>query len=106
VAFPLTEHQRLEPEERARRVRRALEVVDMAGFEHRLPAELSGGQRKRVALARAIVLEPRIVLYDEPTTGLDPIRAGGINELVLRLKGALGVTSVVVTHDLTSARKV
>lgn len=106
VAFPLREHTSLSPEERRAKVEEALGVVDMAGFEDRLPAQLSGGQRKRVALARAVVLRPRVVLYDEPTTGLDPIRADGIDQLVLKLQRELGVTNIVVTHDLTSARKI
>jgi phospholipid/cholesterol/gamma-HCH transport system ATP-binding protein len=71
-----------------------------------MPAELSGGQRKRVALARAIALEPEVILYDEPTTGLDPIRADAINELIRKLQRRLGVTSVVVTHDMASVRKI
>ncbi len=106
VGFPLREHGRMSAEERSEKVRRALEMVSLRNVGSRLPSELSGGQRKRVALARAIVLEPRVVLYDEPTTGLDPIRADGINDLILKLKRALGVTGVVVTHDLVSARKV
>jgi phospholipid/cholesterol/gamma-HCH transport system ATP-binding protein len=106
VEFPLREHTVLTMEQRRRRVAEALDVVDMAGFEDRLPAELSGGQRKRVALARAIVLRPRVVLYDEPTTGLDPIRSAGIDELILKLRRTMGVTNVVVTHDLTSAKRV
>ena len=72
----------------------------------RFPEGLSGGQKKRVALARAIALDPEVILYDEPTTGLDPIRADLINELILRLQRVLGATAIVVTHDLTSARKV
>lgn len=106
VAFPLVEHTRMSPEERRQRVIDALRRVDMEGTEDKLPSQLSGGQRKRVALARAIVLQPRVVLYDEPTTGLDPIRADGIDQLVIRLKRELGVTGIVVTHDLSSARKV
>ncbi len=106
VAFPLVEHTALSPAERRERVARALQTVDLAGVQDKLPAQLSGGQRKRVALARAIVLSPRVVLYDEPTTGLDPIRADGINNLVIKLRRSLGVTSLVVTHDLVSARKV
>lgn len=106
IEFPLKEHTPLSAHERAVRISEALEVVDMLGFEQRLPAQLSGGQRKRVALARAIVLRPRVVLYDEPTTGLDPIRADGIDQLVIKLKRTMGVTNIVVTHDLTSARKV
>lgn len=106
IEFPLVEHTTLSPYQRTRRVAKALATVDMSGAENKLPSQLSGGQRKRVALARAIVLEPRVILYDEPTTGLDPIRADGINELVLKLKREMGVTGVLVTHDLISARKV
>lgn len=106
IEFPLREHTKLTREERHDRVARALEVVDLTGMFTKLPAQLSGGQRKRVALARAIVLEPRVVLYDEPTTGLDPIRSDGINELIIKLSKQMGVTSIVVTHDLVSAQKV
>jgi phospholipid/cholesterol/gamma-HCH transport system ATP-binding protein len=81
-------------------------MVGLDGFQQFYPANLSGGQRKRVALARAIALNPEIILYDEPTTGLDPIRADIINELVLKLQKELGVTSVVVTHDMKSAYKI
>jgi phospholipid/cholesterol/gamma-HCH transport system ATP-binding protein len=81
-------------------------MVGLDGLQNRYPQDLSGGQKKRVGLARAIVLNPQVILYDEPTTGLDPIRADLINELILRMHKALGVTSVVVTHDLTSAKKV
>ncbi|MBS0196014.1 MAG: ABC transporter ATP-binding protein [Planctomycetes bacterium] len=106
IEFPLLEHTRLTRRERAAKVAEALETVDLAGAEPKLPAELSGGQRKRVALARAIVLRPRVVLYDEPTTGLDPIRADGINNLIIKLNRTLGVTNVIVTHDLISAKKI
>lgn len=107
VAFPLVEHRRDMSKQRRRdRVREVLNMVGLADTMHQMPAELSGGQRKRVALARAIVLEPKVVLYDEPTTGLDPIRSDVINELILKLKRELAVTSIVVTHDLTSAFKV
>ena len=106
IEFPLREHTKLTREERHERVREALATVDLPGIEHKLPAQLSGGQRKRVALARGVVLQPRVVLYDEPTTGLDPIRSDGINELILKLKNTMGVTGIVVTHDLVSARKV
>ncbi|MCC6951393.1 MAG: ATP-binding cassette domain-containing protein [Phycisphaerales bacterium] len=106
IEFPLREHTSLSSAQRERRIAEALEVVDMLGFEQRLPAQLSGGQRKRVALARAIVLRPRVVLYDEPTTGLDPIRAAGIDGLILKLRRTMGVTNIVVTHDLTSAERI
>lgn len=87
-------------------VKAKLAMVGLDGFQNYYPANLSGGQRKRVALARAISLNPEVILYDEPTTGLDPIRADVINELVLKLQRELGVTTVVVTHDMTSAYKV
>lgn len=106
VEYPLLEHTRLSKEERAERIHRALATVDIVNAEEKLPSQLSGGQKKRVALARAIVLGPRVVLYDEPTTGLDPVRSDGINELIIKLKREMGVTNVVVTHDLVSARKV
>jgi phospholipid/cholesterol/gamma-HCH transport system ATP-binding protein len=106
IEFPLIEHTRMSAVERAESIRRALITVDLDGAQQKLPSQLSGGQKKRVALARAIVLNPRVVLYDEPTTGLDPVRSDGINELIIKLKRELGVTNVVVTHDLTSARKV
>lgn len=106
LAFPMIEHTRLTPAERRARIAESLATVDLAGVENKLPSQLSGGQRKRVALARAIVLRPKVMLYDEPTTGLDPIRADGINELIIKLQRTMGVTGVVVTHDLASARKV
>ncbi|MDX2148617.1 MAG: ABC transporter ATP-binding protein [Planctomycetota bacterium] len=106
IEFPLVEHTKLGKGERRQRVLDALDTVDLKGIAERLPSQLSGGQRKRVALARAIVLEPKLVLYDEPTTGLDPIRSDGIDQLVNKLERQLGVTSVVVTHDLNSARKI
>ena len=87
-------------------VRNKLKMVGLDGLQHFYPANLSGGQRKRVALARAIALDPEVILYDEPTTGLDPIRADTINELILKLKEELGVTSVAVTHDMKSAYKI
>ncbi len=83
-----------------------LALVGMEGTERIMPSDLSGGMKKRVGLARAIAMEPEIVLYDEPTTGLDPIMADAINELIVTLKRELRITSVVVTHDMTSARKV
>ncbi len=83
-----------------------LAMVGLDGLQKYYPANLSGGQRKRVALARAIALSPEVVLYDEPTTGLDPIRSDIINELIIKLQKSLGLTSVVVTHDMTSAYKI
>jgi len=87
-------------------VREALDLVGLGAIETMEPAELSGGMRKRVAVARAIALPPRILLYDEPTTGLDPSNVEKVDELILDLKSKLGVTSVVVTHDMPSALKV
>ncbi len=87
----------------ASRVAEALALVDLAGTERLMPAELSGGMRKRVGLARAIALKPRYLLYDEPTTGLDPVTSAVIDQLIVRTREALGVTSVVITHDMRSA---
>lgn len=106
VAFPLEQHTDFNAEKRRERVRYVLGLVGLSDLEEKMPADLSGGQQKRVALARAIVLDPDIILYDEPTTGLDPMRADTINELILKLQRELGATSIVVTHDLTSAFKV
>ncbi len=106
VAFPIVEHTRKSRDEVAEIVQRKLAMVGLGGTQDRWPSELSGGQKKRVALARAIALDPEIILYDEPTTGLDPPRADEINELIIKLKRELKVTSVVVTHDMSSARKV
>jgi len=89
----------------AKKVAFALEVVDLPGIENKQPAELSGGMKKRVGLARAVVYEPQIVLYDEPTTGLDPIVSDSIDELMAAVRDRLHVTSVVVTHDMRSARR-
>jgi phospholipid/cholesterol/gamma-HCH transport system ATP-binding protein len=103
VAYPLREHRLLSPDDIPSRVAEALAMVDLAGTERLMPSELSGGMRKRAALARALVLEPRALLYDEPTTGLDPVVAAKINHLIRDVQRRLGVTSVVVTHDLGSA---
>ena len=84
---------------------RVLEMVDLPGTEDKNPSELSGGMRKRVGLARAIIYQPQIVLYDEPTTGLDPIVSDSIDKLILRVRDRLDVTTVVVTHDMRSARR-
>ncbi|MHC4294799.1 MAG: ABC transporter ATP-binding protein [Planctomycetota bacterium] len=106
ICFPLREHNVGEFADRHQRCGDVLSLVALEGYENRFPEELSGGQKKRVALARAIVLDPEVILYDEPTTGLDPIRADLINELILKLQRVLGTTAVVVTHDMASARKV
>ncbi len=106
VAFPMREAGMTDDLEIGRRVGASLRLVGLGDLVDRMPSQLSGGQQKRAALARAIVLKPEVVLYDEPTTGLDPIRADLINELILRLQRTLGVTSIVVTHDLASAFKV
>jgi len=100
VAFPLREHRTLSEEQIGDRVRACLDAVALAGTEALMPAELSGGMRKRIGLARAIVLEPRILLYDEPTTGLDPASGRRIGAVIRGLGTQPGVTSVVVTHDL------
>jgi phospholipid/cholesterol/gamma-HCH transport system ATP-binding protein len=106
VGFAFRENHRATPGEIARKVAAALEMVDLPGIERKKPAELSGGMRKRVGLARAIVYQPEIVLYDEPTTGLDPIVSDSIDQLIIRIRDRLKVTSVVVTHDMRSARRV
>ena len=95
----------LPPEEIRRKVAEVLEMVDLPGTEDKKPSELSGGMRKRVGLARAIIYRPEIVLYDEPTTGLDPIVSDSIDQLILRVRDRLAVTTVVVTHDMRSARR-
>ena len=95
--------QGVDEEEQAERVRESLRLVDLAGNEARYPAELSGGMRKRVGIARAIALRPHYILYDEPTTGLDPVTSAVIDQLMARTARELGVTSVVVTHDMRSA---
>jgi len=100
VAYPLREHRRWPEERIAERVRECLEAVGLRGGEALMPAELSGGMRKRVGVARGIALEPRIILYDEPTTGLDPANQRRIGELIRALSKRLRITSVIVTHEL------
>ena len=100
VAYPLREHRRWDEARIGARVDECLSAVGLAGVERRLPAELSGGMRKRVGVARGIAIEPRVILYDEPTTGLDPANQRRVAELIRRLQQRLGVTSVVVTHEL------
>ena len=104
VGFAFRRNKKISKEEIRRKVADALEVVDLPGTESKKPSELSGGMRKRVGLARAIVYQPQIVLYDEPTTGLDPIVSDSIDKLILRVRDRFKVTSVVVTHDMRSAR--
>ena len=106
IGFPLRRGGKMTEKEVSQRVTRALEMVDLPGTEDKKPAELSGGMRKRVGLARAIVYEPEIVLYDEPTTGLDPIVSDSIDQLMMRVCARMKVTSLVVTHDMRSARRV
>jgi len=106
VGFGLRRRRDLSEAEIADRVAHALELVELPGVQDRMPAELSGGMRKRVGLARAIAIQPRYMLYDEPTTGLDPVTSAVIDELMVRTREALGVTSIVITHDMKSAYRV
>jgi phospholipid/cholesterol/gamma-HCH transport system ATP-binding protein len=106
VSFPLREHTKLSLHEIHEIAEQKLSMVGLPQIGKKMPGELSGGQRKRVALARAIALNPKVILYDEPTTGLDPIRSDVINELILKLQRELRVTSITVTHDMNSAFKV
>jgi phospholipid/cholesterol/gamma-HCH transport system ATP-binding protein len=106
VSFPLREHSKLSEPEIREKVHEKLEIVGLRGIDDRFPSDLSGGMRKRVGLARAIILEPKIVLYDEPTTGLDPITTDYVDEMILAAKQRLKVTSVVISHDIASAFKV
>lgn len=103
VGLPLRENTRKSPQEIEKLVDEKLDMVGLSGARHKMPADISGGMRKRVGLARAIVTEPEIVLYDEPTSGLDPVTSRKIDKLINDLRERLGVTSVVVTHDLHSA---
>jgi phospholipid/cholesterol/gamma-HCH transport system ATP-binding protein len=103
VAFPLRRHTAKPRDAINRRAKELLSMVELEGAEHQLPASLSGGMRKRVGIARALALDPALILYDEPTSGLDPLTARTVDQLILRLRADLGVTSVVVTHNLDSA---
>ena len=106
VGFSLYEHTQLPREVIVEKVREKLKLVGLEGIEQLMPSALSGGMKKRVGLARAIANDPKVILYDEPTTGLDPIMADGINDLVVQMHEKLRVTSVTVTHDLKSAYKI
>jgi len=105
VGFAFRRERALPNREIRQRVAEVLEMVDLPGIENKKPSELSGGMRKRVGLARAIIYRPAIVLYDEPTTGLDPIVSDSIDQLILRVRDRLSVTTVVVTHDMRSTRR-
>jgi phospholipid/cholesterol/gamma-HCH transport system ATP-binding protein len=103
VAMGLRKEHKLSEEEIATRVSESLALVDLPGVESKMPAELSGGMRKRVGIARAIARHPKYLLYDEPTTGLDPVTSAVIDQLMVRTREKLGVTSIVITHDMRSA---
>ncbi|ADU65445.1 ABC transporter ATP-binding protein [Desulfurispirillum indicum] len=105
IAFPMREHTRWSKAEIRARVREKLDMVGLGEVEDRLPSELSGGMRKRVGLARAIAIDPQYILYDEPTTGLDPIMTRSINRLILDTNAKLGTTSIVISHDIKGALK-
>jgi phospholipid/cholesterol/gamma-HCH transport system ATP-binding protein len=106
IALPLREHTQLDEKIIGVMVKMKLELVGLRDFEHLKPAQLSGGMQKRVALARALALDPELVFYDEPTSGLDPVVTGVIGQLILDLSKRMGITSVVVTHDVGSAFKI
>ena len=106
MGFALIEHTNTPKEEIIKRVKESLTLVGLKDIEYKKPAELSGGMRKRVGLARAILVRPEIMLYDEPTTGVDPIMGDSINDLIVKLRTKLNVTSIAVTHDMTSAYKI
>ena len=106
VSFGLERYTEFSPKKIQDSVKESLAKVGLRGIENLMPHELSGGMKKRVGLARAIAYGPEIILYDEPSTGIDPIRADAINDLIIRMKKELGVTSVVITHDMVSAYKI
>lgn len=106
LEFPLLQHSKLSSEEIKKKIDEKLEIVGLKGVNKKKPSELSGGMQKRAALARSIILEPKYIFYDEPTTGLDPIMSRVIDELIIDLNKRLGITSIVVTHDMKSVFKV
>ncbi|MFC2163686.1 ABC transporter ATP-binding protein [Acidobacteriota bacterium] len=106
VGFGVERYTDIPPDERGKVITESLAKVGLRGVENLMPFELSGGMKKRVGLARAIAYRPEIILYDEPSTGIDPIRADAINDLIIQMKKDMGVTSVVITHDMVSAYKI
>jgi phospholipid/cholesterol/gamma-HCH transport system ATP-binding protein len=106
IAFPVRRHTTKRPDQVAARVRECLDLVRLPGIEDKLPSELSGGMRRRVGFARAIALEPEILLFDEPTTGLDPINTAAIGNVINKLRTDLGVTAVTITHDMGLAGRI
>jgi phospholipid/cholesterol/gamma-HCH transport system ATP-binding protein len=106
VAFPLERHTKMSASERSTRVKELLDSVGMEQDLKKLPSDISGGMQKRVGLARALALRPEILLLDEPTAGLDPVTSGEIDDLILKLQEEHGLTSIIVTHDLHSAKRV
>lgn len=106
IAFPLKEHTKMDEASIRRVVAEKLTLVGLQGIEEKMPSDLSGGMRKRVGLARAVALQPEIILYDEPTTGLDPIMTEAIDNLILETQRKLGITSVVISHDIPSSFRI
>jgi phospholipid/cholesterol/gamma-HCH transport system ATP-binding protein len=106
VAFPLVEHTKKSKAEIRELVRKRLESLGLRNIEHKFPSELSGGMRKRVGLARALILEPEILLYDEPTTGLDPIATKNVDDMIRDISHETNVTSVVISHDMASTFRI